>query len=149
MPKATIVVQYINEPKGGRKNGSIKDADGNMWLVPKEELGDYDKGGQYEITYEQFSFKGQDYCSIKEKKKVGGEPVGGVGGHGDPQQAERIFVCGAINSTLSNPQVNPLEIGAVRAVQLVNIWRDVYKRTFGGEATIQDDMNDEIPEAFK
>lgn len=62
----TITVKYVNEPmKSGGARGTVKDADGNSWGVPAEQLPFFVEGGQYLIETEERSTKdGHRYTNI-------------------------------------------------------------------------------------
>lgn len=57
-----------------------------------------------------------------------------------------IFVCGALNNILSNPNVNPLELTAPKLINIVQQLTTAWRQTLGGETRANDDMNDEIPD---
>jgi hypothetical protein len=45
------IISYVNPPKEGKVNGSIKDAAGNMYFVKPELLDVFQPGHTYEIDY--------------------------------------------------------------------------------------------------
>jgi hypothetical protein len=45
------IIQYVNSPKEGKVNGSIKDAAGNMYFVKPELLDVFQPGHTYELDY--------------------------------------------------------------------------------------------------
>ena len=49
---ATIQVQYVNQPKPGKRTGSIKDANGHYWQVAPPHLQYFSPGQQAEILYD-------------------------------------------------------------------------------------------------
>ncbi len=52
MPIETVCVQYVNEPREGKKQGSIKTDDGRYFNVWPEKLELYTAGMTYEIEYD-------------------------------------------------------------------------------------------------
>lgn len=58
---------------------------------------------------------------------------------------ERIFVCGALNSTLQAMGAGAPNCTEDQLVMLVKTYRRVFARTFGGLPSVGDEMNDEIP----
>lgn len=146
MTDTEVTVAYVNAPRGRAKSGSIKDTDGAYYGIkwPDWEH-EFKPGCTYKIRYEQ---NGQ-YRNITQYRMTGGAPTAPGPAAGDPQLAERIFVCGAVNATMSNPNVQPNspEWNTAGCINLVNHWRNVWAATFGGKTTLtpKDDMNDEIP----
>ena len=143
---ATITANYVNPPKQGKKNGTVKAGD-VLYLAKPPVLAQLQQGGQYKITYEEYSIGGNTFKEIKDVQQLS-EPAAGGRAHQDDGLAERIFVCGAINSTLSNPNVKPLEIAKAGAAELVTLWRKAWRETFGAKQEAppkRDDMNDSIP----
>ncbi len=151
---AVITAAYVNPPKQGRKNGTIKDASEILYLAKPPILAQFQPGGQYKINYEEYVINGTSFKEIKSAEQVGGAASGGNPSAGarrtygqDEGLAERIFVCGAVNATLGNPNVKPYELAGMGLVELVNKYRKVWQLTFGGGVTkaADDDMSDEIP----
>ena len=65
MPTATIEVKYVNEPSEGKKTGSIKGANGELYGVFPEMLPNFTTGKVYEVEYGEREFKGKMYRTIK------------------------------------------------------------------------------------
>lgn len=153
---AEVTVQYVNPPKGRARSGSIKDTDGAYWGIEWPAMQhSFKEGGTYKVKYEQ---NGQ-YRNIKDMKLVseGSPAVAKSHSSGDPELAERIYVCGIINSWLSNPNFRPPELTPSVLVAITTMARQAWAQTFGAKAAkeyelgrqageaIKDDMNDEIP----
>jgi hypothetical protein len=51
--RAVVTVAYVNDPKPGKKNGSIKDDQGQYWSVWPNMLRQFEPGETYELDYEQ------------------------------------------------------------------------------------------------
>lgn len=144
MTTATINVKYVNPPKEGKSRWTIKTSDGVLYGLSATLANQMKAGNSYQVTYKESEFRGQMYKTIESVQQA----TGSAPSHGgtDDKTAERIFVCGAVNSQLSNSTVNP-NMTMTDAVELVNLWRDVWKATFGGGGTAakNSDMDDEIP----
>lgn len=146
--EAVITAVFVNQPKPGKKNGTIK-ADGDVLFLAKPPiLAQFQQGGRYKIAYEEYNIAGNNFKEIKDVTQEA-PPQAVYHGGGDSELAERIFVCGAINATFSNPNVNinSSEWGLPGCINLVNHWRKVWAATFGTKTipASKDDMNDDIP----
>jgi hypothetical protein len=64
MPTGTITVKYVNPPKAGKKKGTIKSADGQMFGVWADKLGEFTPDMIYEIEYSEEAWNGQTYRTI-------------------------------------------------------------------------------------
>ena len=51
--KATITVAFVNQPKEGKKTGTVKDTNDQFWLVWPNKLSQFQPGETYEVVYEQ------------------------------------------------------------------------------------------------
>lgn len=65
MPTATINVQYVNQPKPGKKQGSVKTVDGQFYGVDPTQLGQFAPGGTYNIEYDTHTFQGKEYKTFR------------------------------------------------------------------------------------
>ena len=99
MNTAVITVQYVNPPAEGKKQGNIKTDSGDYYGVAPAMLGQFSKGGKYEISYESRDYNGKTYHTVKTVKSLGGPaPSSGGGGGDDAAKQESIFVCGLMNA---------------------------------------------------
>lgn len=65
----------------------------------------------------------------------------------DDSRRMDIFVCGAINNVLSNPNVIPNELTTPMLIEMISKLSTAWRQTLGRGAAFQNsDMNDEIPE---
>lgn len=55
MPTATITVEYVNQPKPGKKMGSIKGSDGQYYGVWPNDLNQFRQGETVTIEYSAIS----------------------------------------------------------------------------------------------
>jgi hypothetical protein len=58
---------------------------------------------------------------------------------------EMIFVCGIMNNSMANANVNPVELTLVEMIAMVNKAKQAWRNTFG-KFQQADDMNDELPD---
>jgi hypothetical protein len=146
MGQARITVKYVNAVKPGKKNGSIKGTDEDIYGVPPHMLANFQQGATYTIDYSERVFNGQTYKTVTTSQMVSAAPTEGSGGGkyapvGDAT-AERIFVCGALNAAISGGHV---ELSDATLSNVVNVLRSVWSHTLGA-AKKNDDMDgDSIP----
>jgi len=63
--KATITAQYVNPPKDGKPNGSIKDTNGRYWSAKPEYLSQVQPGMTFGVEYRTSEFNGKTYYFIE------------------------------------------------------------------------------------
>lgn len=172
MSDILITVAEIKYPEPGKKQGAIYDTAGNRWGVWADKLENYAIGQSYSISeYDTYDFKGKSYHTIKKASRVASAgapqpsyaPVRQAPPQFVPQAAPQampqqppvptpdyqaikdihIFVCGAINNTLSNPNVNPLSLELTDLIALMNKYQTAYRNTLG-KRHHDHDLNDEI-----
>lgn len=124
MPTETVTVAFVNEPKAGKKFGSIKTDAGVYYSVKPSELPLFKPGGTYEI---QFGFdKTNTYRNFE--RIVGASPKNQETVNG---KDEAMFMTGFVNRLWASTGVVPPEAdieAALRNAQ--NAWRRVHD---GGE----------------
>jgi hypothetical protein len=64
-----ITVAFVNPPKEGKKNGSVKVGDRYYSYDPKKFT--FAKGGTYDIEYKEDDYNGKTYYFIEKAKEVG------------------------------------------------------------------------------
>lgn len=146
---AVINVAYVNLPKAGKKNGSVKTADGAYYGVPPNMLALFQPNNSYEVAYETSEWQGKTYRNVSAVKPAGSTPpvmhhpaAGRNAGPQDMATAERIFVCGALNAAIRAGQVNVGDVeSTTHAVQAI---REAWRMTLGNPQQ-RDDMDDSIP----
>ncbi len=156
--QATITVQAKQSPAIGKKQGKIQDTNGDLWNVWGDKLQNYREGVTYDIVYETNEFNGHTFNVIKTANPSNAAP-GHVTPVADPRQViprpqpaiqqpnakdEMIFVCGIINNSMSNANVNPFEITLTELIAMVDKARATWRNTLG-KSQRADDINDEIP----
>jgi len=157
MPIANITAAKIFPPKPNKKRFTIVGADEVLWGAMGPVANQMTIGGSYEVIYKIDHFNGIDYKVIEEVKALGGAPTPAAYqptarpttiqppaapvahtppaaryGATDMVTAERIFVCGAINAILSNPNVKLLDINSSQIIAIINTFRNSWDATFGG-----------------
>jgi hypothetical protein len=145
MAQANITVKYVNQPKAGKTNGSIKGMDDEIFGVPPHMLANFQPRATYTIDYSERKFNGQNYRTVTTAQMVSppSQEASGGGKYGNQSDAtaERIFVCGALNAAISGGHV---ELSDVYLSNIVNILRSVWAETLGAPKKA-DDMDDSIP----
>jgi len=157
MPQTTITVAGITPPAQGKKQGKIADTAGNNWNVWGDKLQNYRMGVTYNITYEENEFNNVRYNVIKNAEPAGQGTQQTTMPLAQPRVAmpppsvatpkdEMIFVCGALNHTLANQNISPLELTAMEIGDFVNKLRTVWKGTLGSQKSRSEgEMDDAIP----
>ena len=161
MNTVTIQVAQVSPPAPGKKRGKISDTNGTTYQAGYPMLNTFQPGGTYTITYKEDSFNGFNFKVIEGVQ--GGASVGvspptptqpgtqavnqyrPAPSAGTDPLPERIFVCGALNAALSNPNMQPATLTSNQLVVMVKTYREVFARTFGGKTTVADDLDDSIP----
>ncbi len=128
-----IQVKYVNPPKPGKTNGSIKTPDDQMYGVKPDMLGLFQPNGTYDVEFSERQFNGQTYKTVTSVKKVQDAPPAQPAGNSkygttDDKTAERIFVCGALNAMIAGGHV---EVSQVYISNVVNVLRASWAETFG------------------
>lgn len=147
-PTADITVQYINEPKPGKKMGSVKDASGQYYNVFPNMLPQFSKGMRCKVEYSaEPKADGGEWRTIK--KIVGNQSAPTPGPKNDyrarsnPAEAKQIAVL-----ALAKPCIEKLafeQLNEASLVAILNMCSRAYDKTLGGvQAQQRDDMDDSI-----
>lgn len=167
MPTAQISVKFVNQPAQGRKDGSVKLANGEYWNVPLGLLGQFAPNTNYSVEFTEKAGTGQ-YAGrtfrtinriISAEAPKAASSGGSKYGQTDDATAERIFICGAVNAAIQAGQINVTD--GPGTLEIVRKLREVWKRSFGAKpaetqaapppppektaAQRREDMDDEIP----
>lgn len=152
----TAKVSFINQPKPGKKKGSIK-TDSNLLIgCWPDKLALFQAGGTYEIEYSEQTVNGVTYKNVEKAKQVAAPTpaTNGAAGGGyntyrqtDPLDAERMFVTAVVRAAI---QAGVLPIEATNLANAVNECRRAWNATFGAKQaaitkTSNPDMEDSIP----
>ncbi|MDE2098022.1 MAG: hypothetical protein KGL39_12285 [Patescibacteria group bacterium] len=137
-----VEVKYVNPVKPGKKFGNIKDAGGNLYLVPPSLLNQFTPGMQCKIEYTaRTGADGTEWKTIT--KVVGGSatPIPAAKHYAArkaPNEARQIFVVALLKEIIEPEVTEEWLIGKVEML------KRVYDKTLSGDQT-RDDMNDSVP----
>ena len=141
MTTAKITVEFVNEPKPGKKMGSIKTKElGHIWCWPNQ-LDIFKQGHHYDIEYtingdfktfksmaapqeqheEKHDFPEHELLPARTKSPIPASPT-------DTTLQEHIFVCGIVNNWVSRENSDVTE---AKLIALTNTARNVWGLTFG------------------
>lgn len=153
-----ITVARIQPAAPGKKTAAIYDTTDQRWGVYPNDLSSFAVGGTYKVwDWDNYSFQNKPYRTIKSgnyeyqgmgnvlppQPRQGAAPSvsapahrnsGSTGGFDDVTRRRDIFVCGALNNTLANPNVNPLTLQGKDLVALVWKLRKTFDYTLGPAA---------------
>lgn len=153
----TITIAGIQPPAPGKKQGKVHDTTGKSWNVWGDKLHNFAMGQSYSITYDTNEFNGAQFDVIKSFTPASGGPAQQAPQPAQPRapiqqynpqptaKDEMIFVCGALNNSLSNPNINPMMMTGPDIIGLVEKFRMTWRNTLGKTQSNSSDMNDEIP----
>lgn len=137
MPTITLTVKYVNPPKPGKKRGSIKDTDDQMFGVFPDKLHLFETGKTYEVEYTSNEVGGVVYNTVKSATPLATSaprniPIGNGGSYKETsaRDAERMFVCSILNAAVQGQQV---EFNHQRVLAAVQFLRGIWQQTFGNE----------------
>lgn len=152
-----ITVADVVYPAPGKKQGKLVDQTGKTWQVWGDKMGGYQVGGHYLVKkYKTSDFRGQTYYTIEEAIPVGAgpgtqqsapapRPTGQASGPAptvtDAVRRMDIFVCGAFNNIMANPNTNPAMLQAQDMIEMIRRLKETWAKSFGRN----EDMNDDIP----
>lgn len=154
--RTTVTVQYVNPPKPGKKSGTIKSIDGQMFGVWPDKLGDFEPGETYEIDFTEKAVGGITYRDVKavrpaatrtsqrrQAATAASPPPAQTNGHAAPQHggsggqyyrptapvdAERMWTCGLLQAFIKTGR---LDLNEDMLTQATNILRSTWQATFG------------------
>jgi len=174
MADITITAAEVRQPAQGKKTGVVKDQSGKSWLVWPDKLALIQQGGTYRITdYKTSEFRGTTYYTIVQFELVGrptaSPPRIPPADGSDNVRRMDIFICGAFNNLMANPNINPAEMTMMDMIDHLHKFKGAWLGVFGpsplprrvqaqpnGQVPLplnpsgptahqNDDMNDEIP----
>ncbi len=150
-----ITVAGITPPGVGKKQGHIIDSEGNKWNVWGDKLQNYRMGVTYDIIYEENEFNGKTFNVIKTAVPSNAQPVqpqrqapqaAPPQVHGFSPKDEMIFVCGALNNAMANPNSDPFRVQTTELITFINLLRTAWRNTLGKPPSqVGVEMDDEIP----
>lgn len=184
MSTTIITVADVKPPAPGKKQASVIDSTGKRWGIKPEEMSNYRQFGTYEVErFKESYFNGKTYYHIESAFPVNTSSASTQAvssyektafrdappprpaysydtNYSDEQRRMDIFVCGAFNNILSNPEMSPSNMMAKDFIAIINNLKTAWKATLGPNAdqyaagmvkpdpissNKKDDMNDEIP----
>jgi hypothetical protein len=95
MPTATVEVAYVNEPKPGKKMGSIKATNGTYYGVWPDKLNLFEPGRTYEIIYTTSESGFHNFKSMAGPNKAAPAKANGAA-HASNGQSKDMFKMGAV-----------------------------------------------------
>ena len=137
---AEVTIQYVNDPKPGKKMGSIKTAELGYFGVFPNMLRQFSTNEVCRVEYESNG----DFKKVTKKlASAVREPTKQVRPRSDPAESEQIFAVALTKEFIARGDVT---CDSDSLTRVVNTCREVYRKTFGGaEAQRRDDMSDSIP----
>lgn len=181
-----ITVESIKAPDPGKKKAMVKTTEGRYWFVWADKMHDFQPGARVSISkYDSWtSPQGRKYNTATEYQVLSCASQAVVQGplptYPQRQQAVtpppveddkrqlNIFVCGAFNNFMSNPNIDPREMKMVDMIDVLHKFKGAWLGVFGpsplprqqrqdpistgasngvqgGSMNHNDDMNDDIP----
>lgn len=138
MPTETVTVAFVNDPKPGKKYGSIKSEAGDYYSVKPDQLALFKKGGTYEI---QFGFdKTGTYRNFE--RIAGAAPSNATQASNGHTKSVEMFVMGTIGRALQGTGTFPDQDDLASWVRAA---RYAWDTGFAAKAADQIDIDDEIP----
>jgi hypothetical protein len=139
---AEITVQFVNEVKPGKKWGSVKSSEGNLYGCPPALLRQFSVG---EVCKIEYAIAASGFKGIN--KKIGtskGPPLSPPPRQRtNPVDNEHIFITACLKEFIAAGKVELITTEIVTAVATI---RDAYRFTLGGlEKQRSDNLNDEVP----
>lgn len=154
MQTATVTVQYVNQPKPGKRMGSIKGTDGNYYNVWPDKLPLFTVGQTYTLEYTEDN----GFRSFKKIVEGGAQPVGQAANRvtapmaakKDRETVAEMFVMGFLNRCYQGASVVPAKAQIVAEGRMLRdawneIWTDAPARAPAPAVQPDDPLDDEIP----
>lgn len=137
---AEVTIQYVNDPKPGKKMGSIKTAELGYFGVFPNMLRQFSTNEVCRLEYETNG----DFKKVTKKlASAVREPTKNIRPRSDPAESEQIFAVALAKEFIARGDVT---CDTEQLVKLINVCRQTYRQTFGGtEAQRRDDMQDQVP----
>ena len=146
MPTAEITVQYINAPKPGKKQGSIKSSEGDYFYCAPTMLHLFQVGEVCKIEFTETPKEGGGVWKRLSAKLGGGalKPLGPAPMRAmtNPKDSKQIFMTALLKEMVVETDTS------TTIIQKGKYCSDAYDVLFGSVAkqTTAAEMNDEIPD---
>ena len=123
---ATIEVRFVNPVKEGKKRGSIKTPDDELYLVKPQDLGRFQAGRTYDIEYDESTFNGRTYRTIRTCKPQRIEEAAGAPDQSPAPKtnSEAAFVAHGLCAAIRAGSISFTERDLIRAGEVLKgAWR--------------------------
>lgn len=119
MPVATITAEFVNQPKEGKRYGSVKDKALGYVSVKPEDLSKFTKGSRYQIEYTETAEGYKNFVRIV-------APANGAAPNGSSGADSRmIFITGTVGRAMQSGKFTVADLvalaeSAARAYDKIN-----------------------------
>lgn len=143
LPTADIEVRYVNPPKEGKRNGSIKDAAGQYYSVPPGLLAQFSKGMKCRVEYEPFGDNGRSVKRVIGNSVAPTVPKNNYRDRTNPSDAKQMAVLALAKECIGKLTYEQLNVDEIAGI--LEMCGRAYDRTLGGvQAQRRDDMDDSV-----
>lgn len=148
MPTVEIVVAYVNQPKPGKRNGTVKSAapDDKYYGCSPAALVQFKVGETCTIEYDTSPKQGGgEWLNLKRKVSTSNvPPVAPLRNRTNPEDSKQMFVTALLKEGISAGNVS---LSTTEIVAVGNAMKDAYDQLFGSAATQTTKalMDDEVP----
>lgn len=146
MPTADVTIQWVNAVKPGKKYGSVKTSEGQIYAVPPALLREFGQGEVCKIEFGVWDSGGMHITKkiSSETYPAGQMPKQNIRPATNPADSDRMATMGMVNNFIACGRV-ALDVDEIaRAIDVCNdgLNRSVIK---GKQTQRRDDLQDEIP----
>ncbi len=138
-----VTIQYVNLVKPGKKFGSIKTSEGQIFACPPDLLNQFSVGEVCKIDYGTWDSGG--FHIVKKVQAVAAPPLKqNIRPSVAPREGRQIFVAAILKEFISKGDV-PLDPDAIAGA--IGICCEGYDRSklSGAQAQTRDDLEDSVP----
>lgn len=144
MPTQDITVQYVNAVKPGKKYGSIKTSEGQIFACPPALLNHFGQGEVCTIEYGTWDSGGMHITKKIASSNPPPQPKQFVRPATNPADSDRMATMGMVNNFIATGQV---ALDADTIGRAIDICSDGLHRSklHGRQTQSADDLDDELP----
>lgn len=124
-----IVAKYVNPPKDGGKQSTVKTPDGTIYGFWPDKV-QMVQGKTYEVEVSTREYQGKTYRTVEKASEVGG-------GNGEDRE-QSIFITGVVGRAMQSGKFDISDISSL-AVAAREAWRSVH------EDKLDSPKSEEIP----